>query len=569
MDRRQAQASSIVGGALPRASMSVRRNPNGSSSRDPRPIGDKLYEKHCVRNVVDFLSMRGFGRTITYEKFLKEPMTKDYFEIFKFLMAQLDPQLQMEGRIEEEIPLIMKRLKYPSEIAKSKLQSICGPNTWPQLLAVLDWLIALIQVNEALIEPVAECKIGIADAELENESDHHMLRTLHENYLQFLSGKDDNSVEERLRQIYEERINAVQYEVDRLQEQMTGMDNQIHEYRSEHERLLETQAAPRQLEIEADRLRGVIQSQDARAQRAEEECATVEAEDHTVLADIETLVAKSGELQEQVNAQSYSKQDIERLKAERSHLRQMLTGLKDDAEKAEQNVWELGMEESRLEESISRSIRYINDKAEAVESVVEAVDGPSGKELMIQVDLGEPTSALAAVDFSDVSSRVETAVEAHGELTRQEEAASHDLLDEQRAAQEELSEKDREIRRSKTRLEQLTRMREEFRVWAEGQVDDARLMADHAEDAVRTAALGTAAPTVRDVAEVDDLRLLLADANSRRETDRAAMEEKLQREQESRAQLEQNTQKEMQLALQSMEQIREEVENRVAEIGGA
>merc|ERR1711871_140566 len=150
--------------------------------------------------------------------------------------------------------------------------------------------------------------------------------------------------EERLRQIYEERIESVQMEVDRLQEQMTGMDTQLQEFQSEHNRLLEIQAAPRQLEIEADRLRGVIQSQDARAQRAEEETVVVEAEDASVMADVETLEQKQKELQEQVESQAYSKRDIERLKYERNHLRRMLEDLKADAEKTEQGVWELGIE---------------------------------------------------------------------------------------------------------------------------------------------------------------------------------------------------------------------------------
>jgi len=549
--------------------MSVRSNPAARNSRDPRPVGDKLYAAQCARNVVDFLAMRGFGRTVSFEKFLREPMTKDFFEIFKFLMAQLDPQYEMDGKMEDEIPLIMRRLKYPVEVNRSKLQSICGPNTWPQLLAVLDWLISLIQVNENLIEPVAECKIGIADAELENEADHHMLRTLHENYLQFLSGKDDNSVEERLRQIYEERINAVQFEVDRLQEQMTGMETQLHEYRSEHDRLLEIQVAPKQLELEADRLRGIIQGQDARAQRAEEETVTVEAEEHKILSDIEALEQKTRQLQDQVDSQAYSKKDIERLKCERAHLRRMLQDLKGDAEKAEQSVWELGIEESRLEESISRTVRYVNDKAETVEGVVAEVGGPCGTELSIHVDLTEPTDGLATLDYGEIGKRIEAASEAHGETTRREESAAHEVAEEQKSVQEELSEKEREVRRLKMRVEQMTRMREEYRVWSDSQLEDARLTADAAEDAVRTAAIGTAAPSLRETAEVDELRLRLSEAISRRESDRAIMEDKIRREQESLEQLKLNTQKEIQLAAETMDQVREDVEKRLAELGGA
>jgi kinetochore protein NDC80 len=493
-------------------------------------------------------------------------MNKDFFEIFKFLIGHLDPLLEIDGKVEDEVPLIMRRLKYPVEVNRSKLQSISGPNTWPQLLAVLDWLIALILVNESLVEPVAECKVGIVDADTDCETDHHTLRTLHENYFQFLSGKDDNSVEERLRQIYEERIQGVQYETERLHEQTAGMENQVQEFRAEHDRLLELQAAPRQLEIEADRLRGVIQAQDARAQRSEEESATVEGEADTLVGEIEGLEAKARELQEQVDKQAYSKKDIDRLKQERAHLRSMLQDLKSDAEKADQNVWELGIQESSLEESISRSLRYINDKAETVEEPVSAVGGPCVQELLIQVDLAESTDALAAFDFSELGARVDTAAEAHEETTRKEEQAQHEVADEQRVVQEELSEKDREIKRLKVRVEQVTRMREEYRVWSESQLDDARRIAEEVEDNVRMAATGTAGPSLRETAEVDDLRLRLNELISLRDSDRSVMEEKLRREQESREKHQQAVQKEIQLALDSMEQLRLDVEKRVAEL---
>jgi len=428
-----------------------------------------------------------------------------------------------------------------------------------------DWLISLIQVSEVLIEPVAECKLGVADGDTDCDADHHMLRTLHENYLQFLSGVDDNSVEERLRQISEERISAVQLEVDRLHEQMTGMESQVHEFRSEHDRLLEIQAAPRQLEVEADRLRLEIQAQDARVQRAEEEASVVEEEENAVLHDLETLDSQSRQLQEQVESQAYSKKDIERLKSERAHLRRMLQDLKGDAEKTEQGAWELGIEESRLEESISRTVRDVNDKAETLENVT-AADGPSAQELLAHVDLSEPTDALAALDFREVWSRVEAIAQAHDEMTRMEEVQSHVVTEEQKTVQEELSEKDRAVRHLKVRVEQLARMREEHRVMYESQLDDARQTAEAAEDAVRAAAMGTAAPTLRETAEVDELRLRLNELNSLRESDRAIMEDKVRREKEARELHQQAVQKEMRLALEAMDQLREDVEKRVSEL---
>jgi SMC interacting uncharacterized protein involved in chromosome segregation len=401
---------------------------------------------------------------------------------------------------------------------------------------------------------------------------------LHENYLQFLSGKDDHSVEERLRQIYEERLAALQFEIDRLQEQTLGMETQLQEFRSEHDRLLQTQAAPRDLEVEADRLRTAIQAQDAKAQRLEEEAVSLEAEHRAQLDEVDSLEQKSNQLQEQVESQAYSKKDIERLKCERAHLRRMLEDLKMDAEKAEQGVWELGIEESRLEEAISRTVRFVNDAAEANGSVlgppcsseVEVSEmgetGLSGQDLLIDVDLSKSTDALSGLDFNDLSARVQRAIAAHGDATRREEATVHEVLEEQRVVQEELSEKDRECRRLKERLEQLTRRREELRVWSESQLDEARRTVEATEDAVRAASIGTAAPSLRDAAEVDELRLRLSELHTRREGERVYMEEQIRRAQEARDQNQANVQKEMQSTLEALEKIREDVEKKVSDM---
>jgi len=557
----------IMGGGLtPRHSMSTRGNTAHRNSRDPRPVGDKAYQAQCAHTVVDFLAARGFGRSIVYEKFLREPIAKDFYEIFKFLISQLDPRLELEGTIEVEVPLMMKRLKYPVEVNKSKLQSITGPNTWPQLLAVLDWLITLIQVNDGLIEPVAECKLGLAGPDADCEEHHMMLGRLHDNYLEFLDMKDPEKLEAQLRQMYNDRADDVQGEIDQLQEQVTGMDTQLQDFRSEHERLGEIQAVPMQLEVEADRLRGIIQSQDAQAQRAEEEAALIDAEDVAVLAETEALEVKNKQLQEQVESQAYSKSDIERLKCERTHLRRMLEDLKSDAEKAEQVVSELGIEESRLEESTSRTVRFVNDAAETLEASMVAVGGPCAEELKVHVDLTEPTDALDVLDFSKMGTRVGKVVEAHEGTTRREEGCLHEVGEEQRIAQEQLSEKEREVRRLKLRLEQVSRMREEYRVWSDGHLDDARQTAEASEDNVRTAAISTAAPSVRDYAEADELRLCLTEVNTRHKADVAAMEDKLRREQEAFEGYQQKVGKEMQLALDSMNNLRDDVEKRVSDL---
>jgi SMC interacting uncharacterized protein involved in chromosome segregation len=396
------------------------------------------------------------------------------------------------------------------------------------------------------------------------DGDHHMLRTVHENYIQFLAGGDDHSVEERLRQVYQDRLGAVQCEVDRLQESMAGTEQELQNYRSEHERLEEMRAAPKQLAIEADRLRNTIQAQEVRALRADEESVAVEAQQRDLLSEIDALERKTGELQAQVDSQAYSKRDVERLKCERAHLKRMFQDLKNEADKHEQVIFDLGIEESRLVENLERNIRSINDQV--VEDAA-GTDGQSREELLLQVNIGDSIDALTQADYSKQRALLDASAAANKEALKQEEAVAHQALEEQKTLQDEVSEAERELRRLKSRQEQLARAREEYRVWSSNEIDDARQTAEEAEHLVRQASIGTAAPSIRDAAEVDELRLQLAEVISKREGDRSIMEDKIRREQEKRELLQQNMQKEMQLTLENMDQLREDVEKRVAEFG--
>lgn len=520
--------STIMGMAMPRG-----RGPLIRNSRDPRPVGDRSFASQCARNVVDLLISRGYSKTFSHEKLLKDPSTKEFYDVFRFLIAQLDPQLEIDGKMEDEVPAIMRRLKYPVEVNRSKLQAISGPNTWPQLLAVLDWLTVLVRINDDLIEPLAACHLGLdsGDPDRAEVGEHHVLRSLHENYLSFLSGKDDSSDEERLRLIYSERIDALNAEILRLEAQQVEMEQQLQDFHSEHDRLLELQKQPMHLEIEADRLRGVIQAHEQKVQHIEGEIAIRDSEEKDQHRQIEALQASRAMLNEQVESQAYSKRDIERLHCERNHLRQLFKDLKAEGEKTEQEVWELGMQESNRAEEIGRLMRNIN---ELVQSLGQSLTGDDANlhDLRMCVDLSEPSDALALLDFEEQRCLAQGSASKLTASLQQEEGALFEVVGARRSAQELLSEKERECKHMKTRYEQMTRMREEYREWSSIQLDDAQRTTEATEDAVHEVSIGNAAPSLRDAAEVDKLKLILADLQTQGSHEKAQLKEQIRRDEE-------------------------------------
>eukprot|EP00440_Ansanella_granifera_P027327 gb/GFBE01029681.1/.p1 GENE.gb/GFBE01029681.1/~~gb/GFBE01029681.1/.p1 ORF type:complete len:615 (+),score=199.97 gb/GFBE01029681.1/:1-1845(+) len=507
--------------------------PGNRHSRDPRPVGDRHFAAQCARNVVELLTARGYPRTFSHEKLLKDPSTREFYDVFRFLIAQLDPQLEVEGRMEDEVPAIMRRLKYPVEVNRSKLQAISGPNTWPQLLAVLDWLAVLVRINDDLIEPLAACQLGLADMgdDERDVSEHRLLRSLHENYLGFLSGKDDSGDEERLRQIYTERIDALRAEIERLEKQHEDNEQRLQDFHNEHERLIDLQKQPAQYEIEADRLRGIIQAQEHKVQTIEDETSRKEAEEAEQQAEIEELQEKRQQLAEQVESQAYSKRDIERLHAERNHLRELFRDLKAESEKADHEVWELDMQEKNRAEEIGRLVRHVNDATEALGQAL-AGDEADLFDLRLRVDLSEPSDALAALAFEEQRQCAQAAAGRHTEALQQEEAACHKVTEEVRVVQDVLAEKEHECRHLKTRQEQLARSHREYRDWSQQKLEEAQGATEAMEDEVHKICIGSEAPSLRDAAEVDKLKLALAALQTQGAHEKKQLEELIRRDEE-------------------------------------
>lgn len=529
----------------------------GRHSRDPRPVGDRGFAAQCARNVMDFLAASGFAKNISHEKLLKDPSTKEFFDIFRYLISLIDSKLEVNGKMEDEVPSIMRRLKYPVEVNRSKLQAISGPNTWPQLLAVLDWLTVLVQINEQLIDPIATCQAGLPDTNNaeRDEEDHHVLRSMHESYVTYLGGKDDHSDEELLKQIYKERIDAVRAETNRINQQKVTMEQRLHDFRSEHDHLLELQSAPKHLEIEADRLRGVIQSQNARVQNIENATVAAEAEEGDHASELEQLQGAARRLQEQVELQTYTKKDIERLLGERGHLLQILRDLRADVEKAEQDVWELGINESKRADAIGRVVRRVNDSIEGLGQVLTQDGVASVRDIFVHVDLNEPIDALAAQAFGELHACVQASTSRQAQQSQSEEQKLHDAQEEQRIAQEELSERERNCDRLKVRLDQLSRMREEYRELSAMQLDDAQRTTTATEDAMHAVAIGSGASSLRDAAEIDKLKLALSSMRMQGANELAQLEEQLRRDEERQEQHRQGVLKELEANIGAMESL--------------
>lgn len=255
----------------------------------------------------------------------------------------------------------------------------------------------------------------------------------------------------------------------------------IQELMQERGRLAELQAAPRTLYIEVDRERSTLSSLDLQVHALEDKLVSQEGVERDLKDEEEELLAEVRQLTEQVAGQSCTRRDIDRLKCERERLRGLQGEVRSDVERVEQELFELGVAESTLGEDISRAARGANEWAERL---VLALPELAGEDLVVRADILEAPDVLGALEWSRQKARVEAAAVDHAEAAYGDDAMLQKIREEQRTAQEQLSEEERKLARLACRQEQLCRMRDDQRAQTSSLIEERVKAAELVEDAV-------------------------------------------------------------------------------------
>ena len=168
---RKTSALGVSGKHATAASRNHQGKPNNSQRRhsvyfssgqtprvDPRPLGDKAYINSCVRQLISFLSARGFDSALS-PKTLAAPTAKEFAALALFLFRQADENFKFGSKTEDDVPTVFKQLRYPFQISKSALYAVGSPHTWPSLLTALTWLVQIFIYEEEAGRNEAKVKL--------------------------------------------------------------------------------------------------------------------------------------------------------------------------------------------------------------------------------------------------------------------------------------------------------------------------------------------------------------------------------------------------------------------------
>ena len=433
-----------------RQSMNGRRSSSGIRSGtisglrgDPRPISDRTFINSSIRALINYLMDHEYGQALS-PKILTRPTQRDFQNIMTFLFHQIDANLPMASKFEDEVLIMFRSLHYPFSISKTSLHAVGSPHTWPHLLASITWMIELLEYDEKVADAEeenlekAERATGPED---ENLSHKAFFSYLGKAYTAFLSGEDEIYTE--LEEDFVGRITgkneAASSAMDALASDIASLKEEIEAVKSRRDELPELQQRHADLEEDKAKFGGLITRLEEHKASLANKVQSRSGDISLRKEEISALKASISALKDTVSRQELSPEDVERMRSERERLQE---GMEAASALRAQEMRKLQSEEAEL----ARSLESLESSVQDYKARASALGLPA-RALHLSVDRGAAADAARSRSellSVDVHAQLKAVLsDAKDDFARRRQSARQSLLnalDEDEKGQETVSE---------------------------------------------------------------------------------------------------------------------------------
>ncbi|XP_072243926.1 kinetochore protein NDC80 homolog [Leuresthes tenuis] len=352
--------------------------------KDSRPLHDKSFVQQCIRQLHEFLTEQGYPGTLS-SKTLQSPSTKEFVKMFEFIYRQLDPTFEMpNSKVEEEVPAILKALRYPFVLSKCSMYSVGAPHTWPQALGALMWLIDNVKINWSLSrQDLLFSDFGEDNDNIEEGVEYNklFLEYTAETYSKFMQGDDtfedeDEAFLTKLKKLYnvddallvsmEEKHRTLSEEVERLEK-----ENQT-------DRLMTKRMEKVKLQADLKKLQSYRSSLESFQVNLENKASELTDELETTVSHLDTLKHERNELQLRLQNQKFTPGDVERINREKRELQQTITSLGKSLEDAEQHKWNEEITLAKVKEKAEFKLAEYHKLARKLKLIPQSAENACG-----------------------------------------------------------------------------------------------------------------------------------------------------------------------------------------------
>lgn len=373
---------------------------------------------------------------------LSSPTTKDFTNIMLFLVRQIDPNLLKSGfgKIEEEIPQLYKRLRYPFALSKSNLTAVGSPHTWPAILAAVCWIVELLNYSEKA--ETARIEVGIGGERARSEAD--FFDYVATSYKHFMAGDDAmcEAVDAEKASEFQFRAATVQEEYDRLAAANEALSLEISQLRSQPSPLIAAKEKLAETQADKDKFLKLLDNLQAHKSSLQRKVQERQADVSAHSAELASVEAENETLRNRIATQVVHPADVVRMNQERARLEsehRMLTAQRETADaKATETSVQLETRLTELETIIAeyhtradrlQLLPATAKRAEGVSFEINLARNATSASTMINVDL-KGIIKPAVVNVKDrYAAKARTLAEEALSLSEKRDAAA-DLLTE-------------------------------------------------------------------------------------------------------------------------------------------
>ncbi|KAJ2961384.1 hypothetical protein NQZ79_g3405 [Umbelopsis isabellina] len=353
---------SIYGGQPTSKPGSIVNSTVGSMPRDPRNVKDRRYQQSSIKLIVEYLSEAGYGQINT--KTLMILPSKDFQSIFKFLHSRLDPSYKYDKKkFEEEVPSILKMLKYPmAELFTKSFLSSIAPYSYPTFIALLRWLTEMCQMWDNI-----QSNDPFENPDEEESDDSIFFSFTISTYNAFLQGSDDfTAMEQELEAIFDERNKRNVEIVRQLSEENAQIEQECESLRQRPSRLIELDDFRKMMERDMQKLYAYEEDMQSKMVKYLDGNKVIQEEIQKKAEELDLKERVRLEWQARVDAQNVSAAEADRLSSEHVQLEKLYEQTRIRLDEIQKIMWEKEVQAEKHQSMLDKAIRSYNSLAYSV-----------------------------------------------------------------------------------------------------------------------------------------------------------------------------------------------------------
>ncbi|EEB08904.1 spindle pole body protein Ndc80 [Schizosaccharomyces japonicus yFS275] len=390
------RSSTFVGGRASNASF-LSQGVDQGDTRDPRPVRDKAFQSLCATNIVNYLINSGYPSPITIKNILS-PTTKEFQSIFKYLYNKIDPNFSFVRRIDEDVKLCLKDIQYPyaESITRSHLMAIGSPHSRPVILAMLHWMVEVVQCIESLSTSQEE-----VPPDDEHFADKAFFEYLVKSYHFFLDDvPDDSSLTEELCAFLDSQNSGIGKEIENLEKNIQSMTEELEKDEELAAVLSQLQQENAVLQEDELKLQAIIERSELRIEKLQSKMGPLGEELNERNVELERLNQEKLSLQAQIEAQPISTTDLDRMTSEREQLSNGLNQISNRIQELRREILEAEGSVQTKTDSLEKLVQRYNTVAYRLGIVPSTA--PRANDQSLELGLLEESEGCLNLDLKNI-----------------------------------------------------------------------------------------------------------------------------------------------------------------------